>query len=77
MTLQNYQLEMTRAMTKDVKTVIGLVSKINLQADPLGMAVGFGSDSSGEDDAFHLLPAEALRYQQFSANSAGANERGK
>lgn len=64
-------------MTKDVKTVIGLVSKINLQADPLGMAVGFGSDSSREDEAFHLLPAEALRYQQFSANSAGANECGE
>lgn len=50
---------MTRAMTKDAKTVIGLVSKINLQADPPGTAVGFGSDSSGEDGAFHLLPAAA------------------
>lgn len=66
---------MTRAMTKDAKTVIGLVSKINLQVDPLGMAAGFGSDSSGEAEAFHLLPAEALRYQPFSANSAEANER--
>lgn len=68
---------MTRAMTKGVKTVTGLVSKINLQADPPGMVVGFGSDSSGEDEAFHLLPAEALRYQQFSANSAEANDCGK
>jgi len=49
---------MTGAMTKDVKTVISLVSKINLQADPSGVAAGFGSDSSGEEDAFHLLPAE-------------------
>lgn len=68
---------MTRAMTKDVKTVIGLVSKINLRADPPGMAVGFGTDSSGEDEAFHLLPAEAWRYQRFSASSAEASECGK
>lgn len=38
-TLQNYQLETTRAMTKDGKTVTGLVSKTNLQADPPGTTV--------------------------------------
>lgn len=68
---------MTRAMTKAVKTVTGSVPKINLQADPPGTAVGFASDSSGEDGAFHLLPAEALRYQRFSANSAEANGSGR
>lgn len=56
-----------------MKTVMGLASKRNLQADPPGMAVGFGSDSAGEDGAF--LPSAASRGFKGSAVQCKHSQR--